>query len=95
MRGALNQLGAIVERNDLHALREAALKRINLFLDAFDDIERVHTVACDHDSPDRLFSVAIQDADPERIAYLHVRNVAHVNGSARRSADHYVLDICQ
>ena len=68
--GAQDQIGAIVERIDLHARRQSCLKRFDLLLHRIDHLERVDAVARDHDSANRLFAVAVERAGTKCAADL-------------------------
>ena len=82
MSRAFDELGTIVERNDLHSLRQARLYRLNPLLHALDYIERVDAVTRDNDTAHRFFAVLVEHAGAKRIAKLHVRDVAHIDGRA-------------
>ena len=52
--GTVDQLGAVVDRYDLYACRQAWLNLLELGLDAVDHVERILAAAHDHDAGDHL-----------------------------------------
>ena len=59
----VDQPGAVVRRNDLHARRQRRANLRQLLLHAVDDIQRVHAVAHHHDAADGFaFALPIGDA---------------------------------
>ena len=61
----IDESAAVVERDDLYALRKAGPDLLHLLFDGVNDIERVGPVAGYNDSADRLFAVFIEYAAPE------------------------------
>ena len=87
------QLGAIVERIDLHPGRQPCLKRFDFLLNRIDHVQRVHPVTRYHDSAHGFFTVAIERADAKCSPDLCVRYVPDIKGGPAGTADHYVLDV--
>ena len=82
--GALDQLAAIVGRDDLARPRAATiLISVEFLFDAVDDVERVLAVAHDDDAADDFaFAVQFRDAAPDVGAEMDRADILHVNRRA-------------
>src|SRR5437762_9169670 len=78
-RRAINQLRAIVERNDAYAFWQPTLNRRDLLFDRVDYFQRIHSVTRNDYATDCFFAVLIQPTYTKSIAEFHVGDVLHVN----------------
>jgi hypothetical protein len=69
------------------------LERPDLLLDAGDDAHRAHAVPGHDHAADRLLAAFDQRGCPERVAHLHVGDLAQVDGHAVLGADHDPLNV--
>src|SRR5258708_28165811 len=93
MRGALNQLRTIIERNDAYTIWQARLQRADLLLDGIDYLQCVYAVARDHHAADSFLPVFVESAGAERVTKLYVSNVLDVNRDSIRRSENDVLYI--
>src|SRR5712692_10810138 len=93
VRGPLNQLRAVVERNNVDAGRQTLLQRADLLLDGVDHFKRVHTIARNDDPTHRFFAILVQDARAKRVAELHIGNVLNVDRNSVWRGQYDVLNI--
>ncbi len=78
------KIRTVVGADDLNAGRQSRLDLFEFLLDAVDQVERVFTVAHDHDTADHFaFAIQLCDAAPHIRPQGHRSDVAHEN---RRSA---------
>src|SRR6185437_7867524 len=90
----VDQIGAIVDRNDLDRFRQAAGNLPESLLDVFDDVEGVGTEALQHDAAGNL-SLAVQfsDAAPLVRAKLDAGHIAQQNRGTVAGLEHDVAEI--
>src|SRR5258708_2451863 len=93
MRGALNQLRAIVKGHNLYTFGQSGLQRLELLFDRIDHFERVDAIAGDYDPAHRFLAVLIQRAGAKRVAEFYLGDFTDINRSALRRAQDDVLDI--
>ena len=93
--GPLDERRPVVERHDLHARRQALLERLDLLLDPVDHVNGADAVARDHDAPDRLLCALDECGRSERIAELHVGDLAHEDRHAVLGADDHLLQVAR
>ncbi len=88
-----DQRGAVVERNNAHAGRQARADLRDAGLHAVDHLLRVGAAAGDDDAAHDFVPPFHQRCDPERVADVHLRHLAHVDRHASRRADDDLLDV--
>src|SRR5215831_1025728 len=93
MSRPLNELGAIVKRNDLNTFWQAALDRCNLLFYRVDHFQGVHAIPSDDYTSDSFLSVLVESADAKGVAELYVGDILDVNRNAALRSQHDVLDI--
>ena len=90
--GFLDEVRAVVGRDDLHAFRQRRLQVLHLRLHALDHVERVLAVAHDHDAADRVaHAVEVADAAADLRAERDVRHVAQEDRRAAVAGLHHDL----
>src|SRR5260370_19387430 len=89
----LDQLGAIVERNDANARREAGLEFENFLLHTVDHLLGVFARPRHHHAADRLRGVFDQRCGTEGVAYLYRPDDLYVNWPAIVRGDDDPADI--
>ena len=81
--GLVDQLGAVVDRDHLHAGRQAQLQLVDLRLDPFDHVQGVLTLAHHHDATDRVaHTVQVREAAPHLGTQAHGGHVAQPHRGA-------------
>jgi hypothetical protein len=91
--GAVDELRAVVEGHDAHALGEPRLQLFKLALDRLDDFEDVDAVARHDHAAHRLGAVLVERAGAEGVAELHRRDVTDVDGGAVLRREDDVLQV--
>ena len=91
---AVNQIGAVIDRLDCHALRQGRRDLGQLLLDAVDDMQRVLAVALQGDAADHL-ALAVEFGDAAALvgAELHARHVAQQHRGAALHLERDLLEI--
>ena len=81
---SVDQLGAIVGVDDLHALGERGLQLLQLLFNPFDDLIRIFTVAHDDDAADDIaLPVQVGHAPPDFRASFDPGDITKQNRSAQ------------
>src|SRR5438874_13178733 len=94
MNTVVDQLGLIIEIDNLNALRQRFINFRNLTLNAIDDFFGVLVDALENNSRDDFALPVFGDrALTDLIANLHTRHVADANRRAATRIEHDVLDI--
>src|SRR5262249_29687017 len=93
--GPADEPGAVVGRDDAHALGQAGLQLLDLLLDALGDGQRVLAVPHQDHAAGDLVAVLLEDAAAELLAELHDGHVADVDRLATALLDDGVLQVAQ
>src|SRR5260370_8586569 len=91
----LNQFGAVVERNDMHARRQAGFNLPDFLLHAVDYVFRVLTRPCHDHATDGFRAVFYKRRRPEGVADLDSAEVFHKDRSAVMRGDDDIADIVE
>src|ERR1700722_4849405 len=92
--GGVDQVGAVVDRDDLDRLRQAAGDLLEALLDVFDDVERVDAEALQHDAAGNLtLTVEFGDAAPLIGAKFDARHVPQQDRRAVIGLQHDVAEV--
>ena len=92
--GAIDQIGAIVDRLDGDSLGEPGRNLGNFLLDVLDDVERILAKARDGDAGnDFPFAIELSQSSALVRGELDARHVADQNRGAVVDLDHQVLDV--
>ncbi len=94
--GALDEVGAVVDGNDLGAVRQAVLDLGKARLDVLDDRQRILPIALDGDAGDHLaLAIQLGDAAPLVGRKLDAGHVAQQHGRAAFGLEHDLFDIAR
>ena len=77
-----DQRGAVVERNDAHAGRQARADLRDTPLDRVDHLLCVGAAAHHDHAADRLVASLDQRRDPERVTHMNLAELVHIDGNA-------------
>src|SRR5689334_13471206 len=94
MNAVVDQLGLIIEIDNLHARREGFINFRNLTLDAIDDFLSVLVDALENNSRDNFALAVFRDrALTDLVANLDAGHVADANRRAATRIEHDVLNV--